>query len=84
MNIMLFVYEIMAKNNFAYPGIYSKMFEQKIFELKESFERVQMSQSYEATFSSLWYGSLPCSGVAGITGVYKFTDQVAVIFFLLK
>jgi len=42
------------------------MLDQKVFELKEAFERIEMTKSYEVTFSSLWYGAMPCTGVEGV------------------
>ena len=45
-----------------------EMVNQKISEVKEIFQRLDMAKSYEAIFSSLWYGSLPCIPFQGITG----------------
>jgi hypothetical protein len=50
--------------------------DKKVFEIKEALQRVRLSEFYEATFSSLWYGSLPCSGVQGISGGMAFASQV--------
>jgi hypothetical protein len=46
----------------------AKMVSQKISEVQEIFERIDMAKSYEAIFSSLWYGSLPCIPIEGMTG----------------
>jgi len=44
------------------------MVDQKIWEVQEAFQRIEMTQSYEAIVSSLWYGTLPCMIVEGISG----------------
>jgi len=44
------------------------MVDQKIWEVQEAFQSIEMTQSYEAIVSSLWYGTLPCMIVDGISG----------------
>ncbi len=47
------------------------MVDQKFLEWKEVFQKIDMSNSFEAIISSLWYGTLACTGVEGISGVTR-------------
>ena len=49
-------------------SVYRDMVEQKIAEVQALYNRVDLSKSYKAMFSSLWYGTNPCTLVNGITG----------------
>jgi len=52
---------------------YPDMTNQKIVEFKELIERIDLSKSYDAIFSNLWFGAMTCSGVEGISAVSKST-----------
>jgi len=43
------------------------MTKQKITEVQESFQRLDMIKSYHGILSSLWYGASSCVGIQGIT-----------------
>ena len=45
-----------------------QMVVQKIAEVQEAFQRFDVTKSYEAILSTLWYGAIPCSTVYGISG----------------
>ena len=54
---------------------FSDMFEQKIVEVKEAFKRINMASSFKSIFSSLWYATLPCVAIDGISsGGYGYMD----------
>jgi len=45
----------------------ANMVNQKITEVKKIFQRINMTKSYEALFSILWYGTLPCIDIGHIS-----------------
>ena len=45
-----------------------QMVQQRIEEVQEAFSRIDLTNAYEAILSTLWYGSIPCSTVYGISG----------------
>jgi hypothetical protein len=45
----------------------SKSFEEVLKHVKELVEKTEVTQNFEAYFTMLWYSSLPCSDVKGIT-----------------
>jgi len=51
------------------------MVNQKIVEYKEAFNSFDLKALFDPIISSLWYGTLACSGVIGISGFMRATDE---------